>query len=264
MPRLRLALLAGLGLAAPVSLAAQATMATERAVSGVVIDSVSGRTVRGAVLYFDGARIEHQSGRDGHFSIEHASIGDTILVVRSIGFVPATIVVPPSASATAVDIGRVVLRPVATTLDQIAVEAEAVHRYPHLEDFYRRKQLKAGGDYLTTDDIERTAVRNTSELLYRSAKLDMDCPRDPVRAGDDRCIPNDRRGLDYRSALNGPSRCEKEVFVDGRLSMQGLDAVPVEQIAGVEIYAGPATTPANFGQRRCGVIAIWTKGASRE
>lgn len=257
---LRLALVTSL--AAVPTLAAQT--AVERTVTGVVIDSVSGRVVRGAVLYFDGQRTELYAGRDGRFVIERVSAGDTLMIVRSIGYVPAQVVVPASG-AVAVDVGRVVVRPVATKLDQIAVEAEAVHRYPHMETFYVRKQTGRAGEFMTPNDIERTGVRKTSELLYRSAKLDMDCPRDPVRAGDERCVARDRRGLDYKVTTTGSGmRCEKEVFVDGRLSLQAVDEIPVERIAGVEIYAGPATTPAIFGQRRCGVIAIWTKGAERD
>ena len=264
MSHLRLAFLSSLGLLAPGFLSAQVNVVTERSVTGIVVDSVTGKVVRGAVLYLDATRAEHNTGRDGRFAIEHASIGDTVLVVRAIGYVPTFVQVPASSSASLVDVGRVTLRPVATRLDQIAVEAEAVHRFPHMEAFYLRKQQKSGGDYLTSEDIERTPVRKTSELLYRSAKLDMDCPNDPVRAGDDRCIARDRRGLDYKVTTTGNgARCEKEVFVDGKLSMQSVDEVPVDRIAGVEIYAGPATTPGTFGQRKCGVIAIWTKGAGR-
>lgn len=235
----------------------------ERTVTGLVVDSVSGRVVRDAVLYFDAQRNEVKTGRDGRFAVEHVSAGDTLLIVRSIGHVPIRLFVPPS-SAASVDVGRVYLRPVATRIDQIAVEAEAVHRYPHMETFYTRKQQGRAGEFITPVEIERSAARKTSEILYRSAKLDMDCPRDPVRAGDDRCIPRDRRGLDYKVTSGVTSRCEKEIFVDGRLSMLAVDEVPVTEIAGIEIYAGPATTPAEFGQRRCGVVAIWTKSARRD
>lgn len=239
-----------------------AQVAVERSVSGTIVDSISRRPVRGAVVYFDGQRREVIASRDGRFVIEHVSAGDTVLVVRSIGFVPQEIVVRPS-SAVVVDLGTLVVRPVATRLDVIAVEAEAVNRFPHMVDFFRRKQEGKTGEFLTPDDIERSRVRNTSELLSRSAKVQMDCARDAVRSGIEGCIARDRRGLGYKVTSGDPSRCAKEVFIDGKLSMLGVDDVPVDQIAGIEVYAGPATTPANFGQRRCGVIAIWTKGAGQ-
>src|SRR6267143_5235066 len=152
--------LAALAMAAG-PLVAQVIAPVERSVTGVVVDSLSGKVLRGAVLYFDGDRAEHQSGRDGRFRIEHVSIGDTLLVVRSIGYVPAFIVVPPSSSASAIDLGQVTIRQVATRLDQIAVEAEAVRAYPQLYDFYRRKQEGLPGQFFTREDIDRSASRKT-------------------------------------------------------------------------------------------------------
>ena len=109
----------------------------------------------------------------------------------------------------------------------------------------------------------RSASRKTSELLYRSQKLDVDCPHDPVRAGDDRCVARDRRGIGYRVFDNVTSRCNKDIFVDGKLATVALDEIPLPWVAAIEIYSGPATTPASFGTRPCGVIAIWTTRAGQ-
>jgi hypothetical protein len=242
--------------------AGQVIAPAQNTVTGVVVDSVSGKTLRSVGLYFTSRVGDDRTDRDGRFRIQRTSPSDTVLVLRTIGYVPAYVLVPSSSSAAVIDIGRVALGPVATRLDRIAVEAEEVRLYPHLEDFYRRKREGIAGDFITREDIERTSVRKTSELLSRSAKVSMDCPHDAVKTGDENCLPKDRRGLraGYRVLDNNFGGCEKEVFVDGRLSTLGVDEVPVSQIAAVEIYAGPATTPANFGQRRCGVIAIWTTG----
>src|SRR5439155_17455233 len=167
--------------------------------------------------------------------------------------------IPASASASVIDVGQVKLGPIATQLDRIAVEAEEVRRYPQLEDFYRRKHEGIAGEFITREEIQRTAVRKPSQLLYRSAKIAMDCPHDAIRSGDENCRAGNRRGMigGYRRLDGATSACEMDLFVDGRLSTLGVDEVPVEQLAAVEIYAGPATTPANFGQRACGVIAVW-------
>ncbi len=40
-----------------------------------------------------------------------------------------------------------------------------------------------------------------------------------------------------------------------------IDAtVPVEQVAGIEVYTGPSEVPARFGVTgtACGLIAVWT------
>ena len=55
-----------------------------------------------------------------------------------------------------------------------------------------------------------------------------------------------------------------QVYVDG-VAMPtpfNLDELPSpKNLAGIEIYSGPATTPPQYGgvDRRCGVIVVWTK-----
>ena len=58
--------------------------------------------------------------------------------------------------------------------------------------------------------------------------------------------------------------CPMQVYVDG-VAMPtpfNLDELPSpKNLAGIEIYSGPATTPSQYGgvDRRCGVIVVWTK-----
>jgi hypothetical protein len=106
----------------------------------------------------------------------------------------------------------------------------------------------------------------------------MDCPN--VRLGDDACTARNMRGRDIRMAGSARSRgnpaeggiagagggwtfdrCEMEVLVDGRPTSLKLDEIPLWWIAGIEVHSSAATTPAEFGVARCGVIAIWTTGA---
>ncbi|MBI4421897.1 MAG: carboxypeptidase regulatory-like domain-containing protein [Gemmatimonadetes bacterium] len=244
--------------------AAQVIAPVDRTVAGLVRDSVSGRPLSGAVLYVASRRDEHRSGGDGRFRIEHTTPQDTVLIARRIGYVPRRIGVPHSVSATLIDVGEVYLRPVATELDRIAVEAEELRLYPHLADFYRRKQEELpGGEFITREDIQRSGARKTSETLRRSAKIEMDCPN--VRLGDDACTARNRRGRDIRlGAQTGNwsfDRCEMDLYLDGLRSTLKVDEVPLYLIAAIEIYASGATTPTVFGRGRCGVIAIWTTGA---
>jgi hypothetical protein len=235
---------------------AQVAALPERTVTGVVVDSVSGRPLSGAILYFDFGAAEHRSGGDGRFRIEELAPRDTLLIVRRIGYVPRPVAIPYSLSAQQVDVGTVLLRPVATELDKIAVEAEEVRIFPHLEDFYRRKQERLpGGTYVTREDILRSGVRRTSELLQRNPRMEIKCPN--VRLGDDACEAQNRRARN--NVFSGDfGKCEMELYIDGHRATQRPDEVPVGFIAGLEIYSGPATTPSAFGNGRCGVIAIWT------
>jgi hypothetical protein len=256
--------------------AAQDGVPSRRVVAGQVLDSVAQRPVGGAVLYFEGRRDEFHTDSYGRFHIAGAGPADTLLVVRRIGFVPLRVTVP-----VATPLGAVYLRPVATQLDRIAVEVEEVNRYPQLASFYRRKQAGLTGSFVTRDEISQLSARLVSEVLRRSARIEMDCSQQQI--GDDRCASRNRRGrniirvpppgqqnaarrqnfapVDSNSIDFGLDRCEMDVYVDGMRSSMKVDEVPVSWVAGIEVYSGLATTPPEFGHGRCGVVAIWTTRA---
>ena len=51
-----------------------------------------------------------------------------------------------------------------------------------------------------------------------------------------------------------------KVFLDG-IPMRGDPGVLMIEVAGVEVYKGPASLPAEFtgSDSRCGAVVIWTK-----
>lgn len=242
---------------------AQVVAPPERIISGQVMDSLSGRPIQRAVLYFEGAgNEEFRSGTDGRFRIERVRPTDTIMVVRQIGFVPVRVPVPFSMSAIEIDVGSVRLRAVATKLDAIAVEAEQVRRYPHLDDFFRRRQLGLAGFFMAPDEITRASARKTSNLVERSVKVKTECNdngRWQKGAAFD-CTALNRRP--QGAAGMGVEQCELDVWVDGQRSTLRVDDIPVRTIVGLEVYSGAATTPAAFGSGHCGVVAIWTNGTT--
>lgn len=254
----------------------------DRIVTGVVFDSVSGEPVGSANLYFFGRRDEFSTDSYGRFRITGVHRHDSVLVVRRIGYVPAHVAVPYAADQLAVNLGAVRVRAAATRLDQIEVEAEEVTRYPHLEDFYRRKQAGRPGAFITREDIARTGARKTTEMLARTTKIEMDCFTQQL--GSDQCIARSRRGRQIQRMFSDAAmqrrraqgvvdeqdttgtyasmdRCQMEVWIDGVRSTLGADEVPLSWIAAIEVYTGLAQTPAAFGHGQCGVIAIWTTRA---
>lgn len=247
--------------------AAQILAPAERVVTGLVLDSVSGRPLPRALLYFEGTTEEFRSGADGRFRIEGVRPLDTMMVVRQIGYVPVRLPVPFSISAAVVDVGSVWLRPVATKLDVIAVEAEQVRRYPQLEDFYRRKQLGLPGFFMTPDEIARASARRPSNLIERSVKVKTEC-NDVVNWQKGRGAQNSPTDCTARNSRpQGASmlaggvtveQCEMDVWMDGQRTDMKVDDIPVRTIVALEVYSGPATTPAMFGSGHCGVVVIWT------
>jgi hypothetical protein len=160
---------------------------------------------------------------------------------------------------------------VATEIDKIAVEVEEVRRYPQLGGFYVRKaQLDGLGHFLTRDAIERRPAIRTSDLLRYTHKVEIECSKQSggqcfatSRRNRETRLLQQGRGSDTTSleevpAIFGMGRCRMEVWLDGAPSPFDIDAIPVHWIVGIEIYSGPATTPAVFGMGPCGVVAIWT------
>jgi hypothetical protein len=247
-----------------------------RTVFGVVVDSLSGRPLDRAEVYFTTLVGQGRTGSDGHFWVEGGTARDSVLVVRRIGYVARTVVVTPAVALRVINVGPVYLRPVATQLDAIAVEAEEVRRYPVLEGFYQRRQVLQGlGHFFTREFVERTGALRTSDVLRRSHKLEIECGKNP--GGE--CAATSRRARETRFVLRPrdstgvgaendgiffeAGRCRMEVWVDGVRSPFDIDAIPVDWIVGIEIYSGPAATPPVFGTGPCGVVAIWTVATRR-
>jgi hypothetical protein len=241
-----------------------------RVVGGQVLDSVSGRPLGGADVYFTTLPGQGRTDGAGRFRLEGHSVRDSLLVVRHIGYVPRTVAVTPDAPVLAtIDIGSIYLRPVATQLDRIAVEVEEIRRYPQLDGFYTRKKNLTGlGHFLTREFVERSGAPRTSDLIRKSHKVEIECSK----SAGNTCVAASRRARETRMLLRardttvvedelftfGAGRCRMEVWVDGVRSPFNLDEIPVEWIVGIEIYSGPGTTPPLFGLGACGVIAIWT------
>ena len=128
--------------------------------------------------------------------------------------------------------------------------------------FYERKywgELVSGGTFFTASDIERRRPVLILLILHMIADetgIRLECG---LRVSSCRILS--RRG----ASTFVPGGCEMSVWVDGvniGIGKGGPDTVvkPVE-IAGVEIYKGPASLTAELGgsDSGCGVVVIWTK-----
>ena len=69
------------------------------------------------------------------------------------------------------------------------------------------------------------------------------------------------RNGQYRRCSGNPSLYLDGTRISDRDDPIPLDMIPTIDIEVVEIYDGPATTPAEFSgsTSQCGVIAIWTR-----
>jgi len=219
--------------------------------TGRVADAVGAAIVRAEVLV-SRTTIHAETASDGRFELSGIPAGPVEVVVRRLGFSPATIALELSAGEQR-DI-RVLLSPVAMLMDSIAVTAEK----PELEvsfGGFEGRRARGFGTFLTREDIEKKRARVPSDLFRTMSGVKI------IRDNGTPTIVSNRLGV---------VTCPLRVFVDGThypLYGQSLDVlIQVADIGAIEVYSGGATVPPQFGGREstCGVIAVWTRHGQKK
>ncbi len=213
--------------------------------AGIVTDSV-GVGIAGANLTVLATTAQAYSDSTGRFRIAGAPAGPHTLVARRIGFLPETLAVSiPSDRAIETSV-RLHAAPV--RIASVVVDARTRFSGP-LRGFNERRE-RGLGHFFTAEDISRRNPRVVTDLL--------------------RTLPGTR--VSYANGQNVVNfrgmRCPPLVWVDGAPASAAYldpDIFSVTTLAGIEVYPGPATVPAELtglrGKSACGVIAVWTKVA---
>ncbi|WP_419167405.1 carboxypeptidase regulatory-like domain-containing protein [Candidatus Palauibacter sp.] len=221
---------------------------------GDVRDALTDDPVAVAAVSVLGGTVVAETNRRGRFILSGVPVGVHELSVRHLGYAPLSHAVTVSRGITTeVEVGLV-----PEPVEMVPIVATAARpRRLEIKGFYERKywgELVSGGTFLTAADIERRRPILISHMIADEMGIYLDCG---LRQSS--CKILNRRG----SSGFVPGGCEMSVWVDGvSIGKGGPDSVvrPVE-IAGVEIYKGPASLPAEFGgsDSGCGVVVIWTK-----
>ncbi|MFN0098671.1 MAG: carboxypeptidase regulatory-like domain-containing protein [Gemmatimonadaceae bacterium] len=143
-------------------------------------------------------------------------------------------------------------------LDAVRVEADAEKRERHNE-FERRRREGLATVSISRVDIERRGVVSTWQLLSTVSAVEL-------IVGPDGVVPVSRRvnSLDLIAGRN----CFMRLAIDGVVLHDvpvnlGLHLPPPSEIHGIEVFAGPASIPAeyagDFRSMACGLIAVWTR-----
>ena len=229
---------------------APATDARVARLTGRVADAL-GYSIPKAEILVTNTSLHVESGSDGRFELPNVPSGSVEVIVRRLGFSPAKIALE-LATGERRDI-RVLLSPVAMMMDSVAVTAPA----PVIEVNYggfETRRSRGFGTFITREDIEKRRARVPSDLFRTVSGVKL------IRDSGTPTVVSNRLG---------PMICPLRVFIDGGnypLYGQSLDAlVQVADIGAIEVYAGGATVPPQFGGREstCGVIAIWTRQGQR-
>ncbi|WP_419940020.1 carboxypeptidase regulatory-like domain-containing protein [Candidatus Palauibacter sp.] len=234
-------------------------------VVGQVRDARTHRPVAAAEISVASRADVAQSNRTGRFVLSGLPVGEHELSFRHIGFAPLTHSVTVTRGHTTEVDAR--LSPDPVELEPLVATATRPRRL-EIKGFYERKywgEQVGGGTFFTAQDIER---RNPVRITHMIA----DAPG--VRLADCTLRGYGCKLYSSRGSTGFASGgCLMNVYLDGNLVVRESEArwgrppesindfvLPVE-IAGIEVYRGAASLPAEFSgsDARCGAVVIWTK-----
>jgi len=222
--------------------------AQRRTLNGIVRDS-AGEPIPEADVSIPSAHLLTRTDNFGAFVLKRVESGQTELSVRRLGFVPRIIQLDIQPSG--IDTLIVVMTAQALELPGIAINDRTKRHLLWIEDFYRRRAKGIGGTYYTREDIEARHASRLSDVLR-------DAPG--VRFARARGGGN---GIRFDTPANFRSNCTPQYFVDGqRVANIEVDDLSARDVEGVELYAGPSSTPTQFQQgtiTSCGTVVIWSR-----
>jgi hypothetical protein len=218
-------------------------------VDGLVADTAL-RPLAGAAITILRTAIHVETGASGRFRIIGVPAGQYILIVRHLGHRPSSALIEVSANDTT----RLsyTLEAAVTVLEKTVVVEQRLSS--RLLEFEQRRKL-GEGQFMDQAQIEARDAIMTGDLfrLWRGITL-----------SPGNMIISTRGSVHELTPTAEMSVCASEVYVDGVHMPRGTptDRLPVpKEIAGIEVYPGPATVPRQYagGFARCGVVLIWTR-----
>jgi len=230
-------------------------------VVGRVLDRATGAPVATASVGVVGMTRRTQTDDQGYFVMDEVLPGDHVVEIEHLGFEPIAEVVSIVADRT-VDLN------VHMSADPIELEPLVVtavrDRRLEIRGFYERRTWgdRTGlGEFLGSEDIERRSPAAVTNLLREMSGVELRC------SGSRDCVVQSSRAAGC-STMNiyingtltiGENRASGAGPRGSRITVDEL--VRPSEVAGMEVYAGGATVPAEFSglTGRCGAIAIWTK-----
>jgi hypothetical protein len=224
----------------------------------MVVDA-SGAPLAGVEVVVRDADARTTTDARGAFAFAALPSGPQVVRLRRVGYEPTEFVIelrPGERTPVQVALSRRSQR-----LDTVEVSAPAGEGSARLADFERRR-ARGVGTFITRDEIERRAPVAVSDLLRRVGSVRIVDSLGSLLAVSGRGTKIDRR----RPAAGASAPCVLAMMVDAVRMPAGtpLDVVPPDEIAAIEVYAGPASVPRELAQSSadafCGLILIWTRG----
>jgi hypothetical protein len=176
--------------------------------------------------------------------------GPVRIAVRKLGYAPSEITLMVKGDS----IGPVFMLSRATTLDTVTVFGRVVP--PRLQEFEMRRHMGIGR-FLTDSVLEKEGDQSLA------VALSMKFPG--IRAVQDKIATHYRLvSMRVNTSLPKPGGfqldCAVDVYLDGFLYYDDIDAISPREIAGIEFYTmGSAPPQYRRGTGSCQVMLIWSK-----
>jgi hypothetical protein len=229
------------------SLAAHAQATRLATLTGQVRDS-GGRPVPAVEVRIRGTSAITITNDSGGFRLPGLTPGSATVSVRRLGFLPASVDLKlrPGESDSLV----LALTPVAVTLAGIRVLDGPDPRALITRAGFWDRRSNGFGHFVTRAEILKRAPHDFVDVVRMMPGL--------------QAIHRDGRSVLQFGRTVGVNQCPPQYFVDGmRIENGSPDEFLPDDVEGVELYSGPATTPPQFAPRfnshTCGAIVIWTR-----
>lgn len=245
----------GLGLIHPGSAVAQSTFV------GQVVDT-TGAPMAGVGVIVEGTALRSTTRTNGRFQIDSVPAGRHRILFRQIGFRAEAVWLQFTTHDTTTV--SVVLGQDPFVLPEVTTTGERREtRTPKMARFEGRRDAGTGGHFIGDEILREREHSLLSDVLRRIPGVQLVL------------IPGGGRAArSSRSSISLQTQCFMRVFVDGirvwdpgsraRLgttNLYNIDNHPVQQLQGIEVYSGSASTPADLGggTSECGTIVLWTR-----
>jgi hypothetical protein len=221
-------------------------------IDGFVTDTALA-PVHAAFVTIFGTPIRIGTGPNGRFRIANVPSGQYLVIVKRVGYRPisAVVEVPPSDTLRLAYTMETVP---ANMLDAVVVSEKSPTM--RMREFDARKKLGVG-QFLDRDQIERANTVYATELFRKFLSLTVSPSRTTSMT--------EYYALSTREGGNlSLGACPMQILLD-QVPLPtpfNLDLLPPpKEIAGIEVYSGPSTTPPQFAgpDRSCGVVLVWTR-----
>lgn len=214
--------------------------------SGVVVDK-RGAPLLDTEVSLRGLNRAGRTDSTGQFRFMNVAAGNLIIEVRRLGYQPHQVDVVVPVAPTLVNL-RIVLEDGPVELAAVDVGAPLTYQ---MEGFYRRR-ANGSGSFVTSQEIDARRPSRLSDMVRNLPGIRVE------RVG------TTRSTLRFTGSATMRPNCMPQYWLDGRLVRDAdIDDFPPGDVAGIELYSGPATTPLQFSAfgpiSSCGAVVIWTR-----